>query len=187
VTPSTEMDTFVLRILQREVEFQCKAVVVARAGLAAGEKAHDVDATFIALQAILVAAANLSKLLWGSGGRKEAERTRLRESLAVADNSPLKDPDLRNDFEHFDSRVEKWFESSEHHNYIGRFVGPYGAVVGPATGDRFQHYDPDSGVATFWDHSVNLNDVLMEVYRVLPLAQAEARKPHWDEPPAGTR
>lgn len=176
------METFVLRILQRQVDLQCKAVAGATAELDRALPNRDVDGIFIALQGILVAAANLSKLLWSSGGRKEAERTRLRESLGVADDSPLRDPDLRNDFEHFDERVERWFQSSTHRNYVGRFVGPYSAVAGFATGDRFQHFDPESGVVTFWDHSVQLKDVLAEVKRILPLAQAESSKPHWDEP-----
>jgi hypothetical protein len=176
------VETFVLRILQSQIELQCKAVAGGTAELDRALSIRDVDRIFVALQSILVAAANLSKLLWGSGGRKEAERNRLRESLGVADNSPLRDPDLRNDFEHFDERVERWFESSTHRNYLGRFVGPYNAVAGFDTGDRFQHFDPESGVVTFWDHSVYLKDVLAEVKRIVALAQAEARKPHWDDP-----
>jgi len=102
--PTPPMETFVLRILQGQVELQCKAVVSAAAELddALQLQHPDIDGVFIALQGILVAAANLSKLLWGSAGRKAVERTRLRDSLGVPDDSPLKDPELRNDFEHFD-------------------------------------------------------------------------------------
>ena len=174
------MDTFVLRILQHEVRFQCIAVLDAGTRLQQALPSHDIDAVFLALQGVLVASANLSKLLWGSGGRRDAERSRLREGLQVADDSPLRDPDLRNDFEHFDERVERWFETSTNRNYVGRFIGPYSGIVGPATGDRFQHFDPTTGEATFWDHSVNVVNIFKEVKRILPLAQAEGRKPHWD-------
>jgi hypothetical protein len=176
------LDTFVLRILQGEVQFQCRAVLDAGGRLQQAVPTRDVEMVFVALQGVLVASANLSKLLWGSGGRRDAERIRLRESLAVADDSPLRDPQLRNDFEHFDERVELWFETSTNRNYIGRYVGPYGGIVGPATGDRFQHFDPVTGEATFWDHSVNVAVIFKEVLRILPLAQAESHKPHWDPP-----
>lgn len=145
---------------------------------------RDIDGTFIALQNFLVASANLSKLFWGSGGRKEAERAPLRDSLEVAIDSPLRDPDLRNDFEHFDQRVEQWFERSEHRNYLGRLIGPYSAVAGMVAGDRFQHFDPQTTEATFWDHSVKLQDLLAEIQRILPVAMVESVKPHWDPPEA---
>lgn len=102
----------------------------------------------------------------------------------MANDSPLRDPDLRNDFEHFDERVELWFATSEHRNFLGRMIGIAALSVGMATSDRFQQFDPLTAVATFWDHSVELNRVMEEVNRILPLAQAEARKPRWDEPPA---
>lgn len=176
------METFVLRILQDQVAFQCKAASKAALQVNEALLTRDLEGTFIALQALLVAAANLSKLFWGAGGRKEAERRPLRESLGVGNESPLRDPDLRNDFEHFDERVERWFGSSEHRNFLGRMIGPYQSVVGMAAGDRFQHFDPQTGVATFWDHSVHLNDLLTEIQRLLPLGEREAQRPHWAEP-----
>jgi hypothetical protein len=178
------METFVLRILQDQVAFQCKAASIAALHVNESLVTRDIEGTFIALQSLLVAAANLSKLFWGSRGRKESERTPLRDSLGVANDSSLRDPDLRNDFEHFDERVERWFKTSEHRNYLGRMIGPTNTVVGMATGDRFQQFDPQSGVVTFWDNSVQLNAVLAEINRILPLAEIEARKPHWDPPEA---
>jgi hypothetical protein len=178
------MDTFVLRILQDQVAFQCKAASIAALQVNESLLTQDTEGTFVSLQNLLVAAANLSKLFWGSSGRKEELRAPLRDSLAVANDSPLRDPDLRNDFEHFDERVELWFGTSEHRNFLGRMIGNPALVVGMATGDRFQQFDPLTAIATFWDHSVELNRVMAEVNRILPLAQAEARKPHWDESPA---
>lgn len=176
------MDTFVLRILQDQVALQCKAAISATQDLNKALLTNNIDAAFIALQSLLVASANLSKLFWGSAGKKEAERQPLRDSLTVANDSPLRDPDLRNDFEHFDSRVEMWFVMSEHRNFLGRMIGPRSSIVGLATGDRFQEFDPQSGTATFWDHSVDLNAVMREVNRILPLALTESSKPHWDPP-----
>lgn len=58
------------------------------------ETATDV---WFALQGLLVAAANISKMLWGSGGEKAQERVALRSHLAVQDGSVLESPSLRND------------------------------------------------------------------------------------------
>lgn len=181
------MDTFVLRIFQREVELQCKFVLASVNELNSALVLRGHDDVWRQLQTILTASANLSKMFWGSGRTeaereaKEAEREPLRDSLGVGDESPLRDRGLRNDFEHFDERVEKWFASSEHRNYMGRSIGPPNMIVGLATGDRFQQFDHTTGSVAFWDHEVSLNAIVAEVQRILPLAQAEGSKPHWDD------
>jgi hypothetical protein len=173
----------ILEILQSEVEFQCKCVLIA-AGLlseqfAPGTADEDFDAEIVwfALQSVLIASANLSKLFWGSRGKKEAERLDLRLSLSVADDSPLRDPDLRNDFEHFDTRVEDWFRDSESHNFAGRNIGRLSAITGIDVKDRFQWFDDSTGIVTFWTHSVALPLVLAEVQRIHPLARDAVRGP----------
>ena len=181
------MDTLVLRIFQHEVELQCRFILASVHELNATQVLRGQDDVWRQLQTILVSSANLSKMLWGSGTNKaerkakEAERKPLRDSLQIEDGSPLRDRNLRNDFEHFDERVERWFGLSEHRNYMGRNIGPPNMVVGLETGDRFQHFDPTTCVVTFWDRSVSLSEIIAEVQRILPLAHAEASKPHWDQ------
>ncbi len=51
---------------------------------------------------MLNARANISKALWGSGGRLASERAELRASIDVSDDSPLRYVGMRNKFEHFD-------------------------------------------------------------------------------------
>jgi hypothetical protein len=137
------------------------------------------DDIWEALQQILVAAANVSKMLWGSEGRYEAERAELRESLDVSYDSPLRDPDLRNDFEHFDQRLESWFESSPTRNYAGRNVGPRDSFPGFDPKEVFQHYDPTTGVVSFWDHSVAVASIAEDAERILGRAKLEEQKPLW--------
>lgn len=183
------MDTSVLRIFQAEVELQCKFILAAFHELNAARVTKSSDDIWRHLQSILVASAGLSKMFWGSGEGGDEERAksrlRLRESLQVADNSPLRDVKLRNDFEHFDERLERWFARSEHRNFVGRYIGPTGRLITPSPPptDQFQQFDPETSLVTFWEHTVSLPDVLSEVSRILPLAHAEVRKPHWDPPP----
>ena len=122
-------------------------------------------------------------MFWGSRGKKEAERAELRESLQIADDSPVRDVLLRNDFEHFDERLEAWFGGATRTVFVGRNIGPASMIRvenDPESQERFQHFDPEAGTVTFWAHTVSLRDVLTEISRILPLAEAESQKPHWE-------
>jgi hypothetical protein len=65
-----------------------------------------IDRMWFWLQSIIVAAANVSKLIWGEKGRAHQRRRPLIEALGVGSGSPFKSPDLRNSFEHFDERLD---------------------------------------------------------------------------------
>jgi hypothetical protein len=60
---------------------------------------------WFSLQNLLTAAANISKALWGPGGKWTEERRPFRERLSIPDDSPLQNTDLRNHFEHFDKPI----------------------------------------------------------------------------------
>jgi hypothetical protein len=126
----------------------------------------------------------LEDALGSAEGSSESRRL-LRESLEVSEESVLRDVKLRNDFEHFDERLERWFATSEHRNYFGRIVGPIGQLVYPPQPltDQFQQFDPETGAVAFWDHTVSLPDVVNEASRIRQIARAEVRKPPWDSPP----
>lgn len=182
------MNSQILWIFQQEVRFQCRAFesalvmfekAVAKQMAATRRTAsisveEETGETFIALQGMLVAAANLSKLLWGSEGPElEKEREPLRDSLGVRDTSCLRDRKLRNDFEHFDERVDKWF-SKGRRSYAGRNIGPIKEFNFDPK-DRFHHYDPDTGIVTFWDHSVSVLDLGREVVDIYHKAEDALR------------
>lgn len=134
---------------------------------------------WLALQNILVAAANLSKLLWGSSGKREQERQALRDSINVDNASPLKSLDIRNDFEHFDERIEDWYVREGQSIYIGRTIGGGIHNENEGEGRRFGQYEPSTGMVVFWTNSVCLPDIIGEVRRILPLVEAEATKNPW--------
>jgi hypothetical protein len=160
---------------------QCGIAMRAGHRLDAAMEAGDVEGVWDAIQGILIAGANLSKMFWGSRGRRETARAPLRESLGIAASSPLRDTALRNDFEHFDERIEDWCKSSTTLLFIDRNIGPPHALIVPSEyeGDRSRHYDPITGIVTFWQHSVNLPELVAEIARILPRAANEARRPHW--------
>lgn len=162
------MDNLITRIFLFELRLQCAALLSAASDLSAAERTPIkmprygfglTDPYWFALQHLLVAAANISKLLWGSGGKKGESRKDLRTSIGVTDASPLRDPDLRNDFEHIDNEIETYFSAQPSGNYMGRNVG---AGIKTADGSDFGHYDPATGEVTFFSHTVNVPRVVEE-------------------------
>lgn len=188
------MDRMVLRIFQRQVRDQCRFVLMsgeilnsALPVLRDNEQWPDghmqaMDQILYALQNLLTAAANISKALWGSGGKLEEQRRPLRESLGVSDDSPLRSTSLRNHFEHFDERVDVWDKKSTSHNHVDRLLGPSHSVAGNAIDDvdRFRNYDPATGIATFWGQEHDIAALAQAAADLLPVAEQEAKKPHWE-------
>jgi hypothetical protein len=171
------VDALVLSVFQFEVAFQCKTILTAATRLDGALAKSDTDEIWTQLQIILLASANLSKMFWGSGGKRRALRKDLRDSVQIDDKSPLRDTNLRNDFEHFDERLEDWYSSSTHKNFVGRNIGPPGSFNVPTDPKRrFQHFDPSSGLVSFWGHSVPIRDLIAEANRIFPLAQSEFAK-----------
>lgn len=179
------MDKMTLRVFQGQVASQCQVLLAEteRAQIALDDMTHNrnwpqcMDVFWEAAQNLLVAAANIAKALWGSGGKKATERADLRMSLSVDDTSLLKaSPILRNHFEHFDDRIEEWEQRSERKLFVDRNVGDKNKMIFPAPADYevFRNYDPATTELTFWGDSVNLRELVAEAGRILPIARAAA-------------
>lgn len=169
-----------LRIFQTETRQQCRYALTAFEELQAACTAADEQRTWYAMQAFLVAAGNISKLLWPPKPPTfPAVRQQLRDSLRVQDNSPLANRDLRNDFEHFDERLEAWAVSAEdpdRHFYIDRVVGPglSHALVGPRA---FRLLDRGTWVVSFRGREYPLLPVVSAIRDLLLTMEKELRGP----------
>lgn len=139
------------------------------------EAARPTTDIWYAIQNLLIAAGNLSKLLWGAGNA-EANRKPWRDSLGVTDDSVLRDRGLRNHFEHFDEKLEAWYKVSERRNFVGRNIGPQNMIQGLDEAERFHHFDPSTGLVTFWAQSLSLPKIVAEIARILPVARSESMK-----------
>ena len=168
------MHPFVLACFQVEVAYQCRAALTAYSALkqAAADcqlAGSDLPTTlaardriWFAVDALLNAAANISKLLWSKGGASAKRRKPLRDSLNVSDSSVLRDRELRNHFEHFDHRLETYLQAGPTPLGI-RNVGSLQALQLSHT-DMFQHYDPVSGEIAFGDHVVLARHIAMKLW-----------------------
>jgi hypothetical protein len=149
--------------------------MVAEAMDRAWETMRSTTDTWYAVQNLLIACGNLSKLLWGKKSQT-ASRKDLRHSLGVSDDSPLRDRSLRDYFEHFDEKLEAWYAKSERRNFVGRNIGPANMIQGLNEAERFHHFDPTTGIVTFTDKSVSLPALVAEIERIRPIARTETMK-----------
>lgn len=174
------MDTMLLRCFQRQVADNCKMALhgarVINQGLQAGEQ----DAVWVGVPILLTGAANAAKAFWGQKGNLADQRAPLRQSLGVNDTSPLKDVDMRNNFEHYDERLDRWWADSPEHNAVDRMIGPPEAIEGVEDLDRFRVYDNTTNDIVFWGERFNVQAIVTELDRILPIAEQEANLPHWE-------
>lgn len=176
------MDDRLRDLFVDEVEMQCQFIVVGAQGLNAALRQTDDDhVIWYHVQSMLVAAANVSKLLWGSGGKMEAEREPVRAYLGVTNDSPIRDTDLRNHLEHIDSRLERWHVENLGQNFVGRAIGPLADILattsfGPREDvtTRFHHYDTETTRIAFWGRTASLQEIVNDAQIILG---ALARQP----------
>lgn len=176
------MNLMLLRLFQRQVEEQCRYLLVSahRVNSALAQNPQDI---WFDLQNLLSAGANIAKLLWGRNPTIAEQRAPLRASLGIDDTSPLRQRDMRNHYEHIDERLDDWDKDSKRHNHVSKVVGPASAIAGIDEIDLFRGFDPATATARFWGDTFDIQALVTEVERLLPIATAEGAKPHWDPPP----
>ena len=171
------MELELLRTFQRQVELQCEFMVLAAKDIDDAISREQTVRAFYAFQNCLNAAANISKALWGPKGSHAAERKALRDSIGVSDASPFSDVNMRDNFAHMDERLDRWWGESTRHNHVDRNIGPQDFMKAFDDIDIFWAFDPSTGEIVLWGESFNLNALMAEVERVLPVVHAEADKP----------
>jgi hypothetical protein len=174
------MERMKLGVFIGQVTMQCEAAVAAERRIRAALDASSAEA-FIAspdaaagasyelwhaIQDFVTAAANVAKAFWGSGAKKAGDRTELREYFKIDDASPIKDVAMRNNFEHFDERIDTWWDNSPRRMVLDRIVGHGVRVEGDPLG-AFRALDLDTLELTFWDERYSLPAIFDEIHRLL--------------------
>jgi hypothetical protein len=169
-----------LTTLLAEIKMQCSFIITA-ADLLSRATPGSHEQVWFAIHSMLVAAANVSKLAWGAGNRD------LREVCGLTGASPLRDRDLRTDFEHFEQRCVEWERTTTLGNYVGRFIGQFEGPVGNKAfagpgfdrNDVFFAYDPTTGEVSFWNHSAFLPAFVQEGTGLLARTAEREKAPFW--------
>ena len=173
------MDTMLLRMFQTQVVAQCEFVLYAASDLNESVKQGDSRRTFFAIQNLLSSSANISKVLWGENQTLSEERKPVRDSIGVTESSPLKSRAMRNNYDHFDERLDGWYKESVNHAFTDLNVMPRSAISSVDVIDIFRWFDPKTTDVIFWSQDLNIQEIVNEVNRILPLVTNQASIPWW--------
>jgi hypothetical protein len=177
------MDKMVLSIFQKEVQKQCEFALTSAAyinntiqNIKDGKSGNQL---WYFAQNFLIAAANVSKLLWGSKEKISVQRRPLRDSLDIKENSLLRSRALRNDFEHYDERVETWASVPDRKFFIDSNSATI-KVIGLEINqdDYFRNFDTNRMAITFQGKAYELQPIIDELIEVQKAAVREVNKPH---------
>ena len=113
-----------------------------------------------AIQSILIAAGNVSRILWPSRKSSAARGEMLRMSLGVDNHHLLSHRKFRNHFEHYDERIEDWFKENRSAVYMDPSIDPVRSIWGNNPANRHRAYDPLTQMLTFRGESVDLAALL---------------------------
>lgn len=174
------MDLLLLRLHQKQIAHQCYAALNAVRQADSALDVSDQKIFWMSIQNLLTAAANIAKACWGAGGRLSEQRSELRESLIINDSSPLANTDLRNHLEHYDERLDRWYNNSVARNYADFIIGPReSTIVGLEETDIFRFFDPKTKEVIFWGERYAMEPLITELYRIASIATNESEKPPW--------
>lgn len=168
-----------LRFFQYQVSLQCEIFLdssdLLTAALAEPESFQKSVKAWSAIQGMLTASANISKALWG---KDTPVRQALRKSIGIVEPSILQEKQMRNAFEHFDERIDDWWDKSEHHNVTELNIGKESDVTaGFDKTDIFRNFDPTSGDLILLGVRLNLYAVRDEIAKIAPIVRGEIAKP----------
>jgi hypothetical protein len=148
-----------------EIVLQSKIAQLAAKRLPGPNDHFDHIEVWCSIQSILMAAGNLSKILWPR--KKFAARGEyLRKLLNVDKSNLLSDRKFRNHFEHYDERIEDWFAENRSAVYIDLAFVPIKPIFGKFPVTRHRAYNPLTKTLMFRGESFDLAAVLNELEEI---------------------
>ena len=157
-------ENFVLKPLV-EMALVSEIALQARLAEMAGKKLSSASTSleyWSAIQSILSASANVSKILWPDKRRK-LRGEYLRRLLNIDEKHILSDRSVRNSFEHYDERLEDWFEENDTCGYCDLALEAQipGLLMPPKKSHR--SYDQYTHELKFREEKINLRELLAEL------------------------
>lgn len=169
----TPLDEFLVHVLVDEVHEQTLFARFALDGIRHNldlvmreEDLTAVAPTFFYVHAFLTHTANVSKLLWPPRPRIPGRGDRLRQELGVTGQLMIRDRCFRDFLEHFDERLEQWWQESPNHVGSDYGIAPHGAVSGIAPNEFLRHLDPYRLELYFRGDTFDLKAAVAELQRL---------------------
>src|SRR5690606_19682947 len=143
-----------------EIALQAKIAKRAADRLIETHDTFDKIEVWCSIQSILVAAGNVSKILWPSSKKYKQRGERLRQMLKVENDNPISDRKFRNHFEHYDERVEDWFKNSPSAVYIDQAMNP---SLQSRNLNTHRGYNSVNNTLVFRGELLDLNEILAAI------------------------
>lgn len=150
-------------VLIGEIALQSKIAQRAAERLRATHDNFDHVETWYSIQSILVAAGNVSKILWPRQKYK-IRGEKLRQMLKVEQDNPLSNRKFRNNFfEHYDERVEEYFQGNSQGVYIDLAMNPSfrSGIFGDPPLNTHRGYNSFNNTLVFRDETLDLDEILI--------------------------
>lgn len=154
------MKGFSYMVFISEIVLQVKIAEQAEKRLPIDPGNFDQIEVWCSIQSILGAAGNVSKILWPQLKKSKERGEKLRELLGIAEKNIIADRKFRNHFEHYDDRIEKWFDNRSGGSYIDLAFNPFKPT--PWDLPKFYHraYNQVDRILTFRNETLDLKEVL---------------------------
>lgn len=150
--------------LTSEIAFQAGVAILAWRRL---KDASSTTEFWSSIQSILTTSANVSKILWPPQKKRKKRGAYLRKLLQVSDASLLSSRKIRDSFEHYDERIEDWFEGGKTTSYVD--LALEAQVPGLMFPPKFAHrsYDQHTYDLSFrGEDCINLRDLISELNEI---------------------
>lgn len=152
-------------VLIGEIVLQSKIARRAADRLKATHDNFDQVEVWCSIQSILVAAGNVSKILWPSKKEYKTRGEKLRQLLNVNEDNLLSNRKFRNHFEHYDERIEEWFNTKSSAVYSDLAMNP--SLRGSMPTNDHRGYNSFNNTLIFRGESLELNEVLNALEKIL--------------------
>jgi hypothetical protein len=139
-----------------EIIFQVDMAEHAANNLKGSTSNFDKMETWGSIQLILIAAGNVSKILWPVSKESADRGAQLRKLLNIENDNLISDRKFRNHFEHYDERLEKWTENRR--GYFDFVMNPSMQSFGYENISR--GYNVDTNTLVFQGETLDLNVIV---------------------------
>ncbi len=114
----------------------------------------------------LLSTGNISKAFWPSAARDtkynelvEQRGKELREMFKISEDSPLRARSVRNDFEHYDERIDVLFATTDSHIIADSSIISEGSLNTKSKIHYVRVFDPKTHKLLFFDNELDVVEV----------------------------
>lgn len=161
------MNDIFIRIYREQILDQIDNAEFAYSGI---NSSSDTNSLFRDIHHFIIHASNVVKLIQPKiSGDLDFKNFRAKQLKKKYPTLPTINPKLvriRDDFEHYDERIDYWFINSERHNYADKNVGNIDAIKGLSPKDNFRWYDPKNKKLYFCGEEYSIEDLYSYIQQV---------------------